>query len=39
LRADIRALAVELSRIMRDREKDLQDAAIADLARVEGDPD
>ena len=36
LRADIRALAVELGRIVRDREIDLQQAAEAHLARIVG---
>ena len=39
LRALVRALPVELGRIMRDREIDLQDAAVGDLARIEGDLD
>ena len=35
----IRSLAVELGRIVGDREINLQDTAVADLARIEGDPD
>src|SRR6185312_17193684 len=36
-RADIGALAIDLGRIMRHREIDLQDAAIGDAMRIEGD--
>ena len=36
---DIRPLAVELGRIMGNRKIDLQDAAVADAAGIEGDPD
>jgi hypothetical protein len=36
---DIRPLAVELCRIMGDREIDLQHLAIADAARIKGNPD
>ena len=39
LSPDIRALAVELGRIMGDREIDLQDTAVADAAGIEHDPD
>src|SRR5260370_41725331 len=38
LRADIRTLAIELGRIMGDREVDLQDSSIADLAGIKCDP-
>src|SRR5271170_7196399 len=37
LRAGVRPLAVELGRVMRDREIDLQDAAVADAAGIKGD--
>src|SRR5437660_9119273 len=37
LASDIRPLAAELGRIMGDRKIDLQNAAIADRAGVEGD--
>ena len=36
LRAAVRPLAVELRRVVRDREIDLQDLAVGHLARVEG---
>ena len=39
LSPDIRALAVELRRIMGNRKIDLQDAAITDAAGIEGDLD
>ena len=37
LRADVRPLPIELGGIVRDGEVNLQDLAIRDLARVEGD--
>ena len=36
VRAGVRALAVELRRVVRDREEDLQDLAVGNLLRVEG---
>jgi hypothetical protein len=39
LRADVRALTVELRGIVRDREEDLQDLAECDAGRVEDDLD
>jgi hypothetical protein len=39
LDAVVRTLAVELGRIMGDREINLEDAPVADLVGVEADPD
>lgn len=39
VRADVRALAVELGRVVDDREEDLQQAPVADDAGIEGDAD
>src|SRR3954454_5586281 len=39
LRADVRALAIALGRVVSDGEVDLQDTAVADPARVVGDLD
>ena len=38
LSPDIRALAVELGRIMGNRKIDLQDMAVADTSGIKGDP-
>src|ERR1700691_4714447 len=37
LRPSVRPLAVELGGVVHDRKEDLQDTAIADAVRVEGD--